>query len=86
MKNEINENPALSKMSVSGSNITLDEILFKIQEVGLTNNDTTKFGDGYEKAINDVLLKIQNRCKKCNKKIDHKFRYCSIECKTYYYR
>lgn len=86
MKNDKNENKALSQTSVSGSNFSLKEILSKIKEVGLTNNDITAFGDGYEKAIDDVLLKFQNRCKKCGKDIDYKFRYCSIECKTYYYR
>ena len=76
----------LTQDDVSGSNFTLEEVLSKIREVGLTNNDITRFGDGYEKAVDDILLKFQNRCKKCGKKIEHEFRYCSIECKTYYYR
>lgn len=86
MKKSIKQNPALSETAVSGSNFSLKEILSKIKEVGLTNNDITAFGDGYEKAIDDVLLKFQNRCKKCGKDIEHKFRYCSIECKAHYYR
>lgn len=78
-------NTQLPQSSVSDSTYTLDEILGKIREIGLINNDITPFGDGYEKAINDVLLKFQNRCKKCGKNIEQKFRYCSLECKEQYY-
>lgn len=83
---DIDQALQLQQTGVSGSNFTLEQILSKIKEVGLTNNDTSRFGDGYEKAINDVLLKFQNKCKKCGKKIEQQFRYCSIECKEYYYR
>jgi len=69
MNNKLNTNTQSPQTCVSGSNFSLKEILSKIKEVGLTNNDITAFGDGYEKAIDDVLLKFQNRCKKCGKDI-----------------
>jgi hypothetical protein len=83
-------------MKESNTIITKQQILDVMLKYMTSSYDNGTINDGGiqggEEAADAILNLLQpqvsgsNCCKQCKKELDPKFRFCSPECKQYYYR